>query len=233
MGNLEPLFKISIAGRELGITNSVVAQWVVMLVIFISVMLLTRKLNNIPRGSQIWIEIIVEKINGLVKDNMGEKYLRFAPYIGTIMIYLLLLNLFGLTGFSPPTADYSVALGLALISFIVIQATAIKENGLMHYFGGLGKPYVFMLPLNMLERLVLPVSLSLRLFGNMTAGLIIVELLYRALEYISETMHLKIPILQLAIPVPLHMYFDIFDGAIQMFIFVMLTMIFIKTTSEH
>lgn len=233
MGHLEPLFKIDIAGHELGIMYSVVSQWAVMLIIMVLVLLFTRKLQSIPRGSQIWVEVIVEKIYGLVKDNMGEKYIRFAPYIGTILIYILLLNLTGLAGFSPATGDYSVALGLALMSFVIIQVTAAREHGLKHYITGLGKPYAFMLPLNILERVILPVSLSMRLFGNITAAVIIVELVYKGLEYGSSLLHLKLPVLQLLIPLPLHIYFDLFDGAIQMFIFVMLTMIFIKTTSEH
>lgn len=234
MGEVQNIFTFNLMGHEIPITFSVVSQWVAMLVIMGSVFIMTRKLEKVPRSkSQIWLEVIVEKINNLVRDNMGEKYLNYAPFIGTLMIYLLVLNLFGLTGFRPPTSDYSVALALAIISFVVIQAHAIKKLGVGHYLGGFGKPFWFMTPLNIIERAIVPVSLSLRLFGNITAAVIIVELLYKALGYFSNALHLKIPVLQILLPIPFHIYFDLFDGAIQMFIFVMLTMIFIKTTSEH
>jgi F-type H+-transporting ATPase subunit a len=237
VGEVHPLFDLTIAGYHLVITDSVVynivMQWAIMLLIVIIVSIFTRKFNTVPKGAQVWVETIVEKVNGLVRDNMGENYMRFAPYIGTLMIYLLLLNLIGLIGLRPPTTDYSVTLGLALMSFVIIHATAIKRNGLGHYLAGYAHPYAFMLPLNIVERFVVPVSLSLRLFGNITAAVIIVELLYEGLAHFSHLMHLPVPLLQAVIPIPFHLYFDIFDGSIQMFIFVMLTMIFTKTTTEH
>ncbi|EYE89824.1 F0F1 ATP synthase subunit A [Fervidicella metallireducens AeB] len=208
-------------------------QWGVMVFIIVLVTVLTKRLETIPHGSQIWIELIVEKINDLVRANMGEKFIGFAPYIGTIMIYILMLNLIGLLGLRPPTTDYSVALALALISFVLIHATAIKNNGLRHYLKGYSEPFPLLLPLNIIERVVVPVSLSLRLFGNMLAGVIIVELIYKGLSYLSNMVHIKLPLFAALIPIPFHIYFDIFDGIIQMFIFSMLTMIFIKTTSEH
>ncbi|TDT62388.1 F0F1 ATP synthase subunit A [Fonticella tunisiensis] len=233
MGEVKTLFEFTIGGLKFGITYSVVAQWIVMIFIMLMVLLIRGRMNDVPRGIQVWVETLVETINSLVRSNMGEKYEKFTPFVGTLMIYLLLLNLFGLTGFRPPTADYSVALGLAIISFVLIHATAIRNNGIKHYLKGYTHPYTAMLPLNIVERLVVPVSLSLRLFGNITAAVILVELIYDGLAYLSGVLHLGIPLLQAVIPIPFHVYFDLFDGAIQMFIFVMLTMIFIKTTSDH
>lgn len=217
----------------MNIPLSILIQWGVMIFIIVSVTVLTKKLETIPSGSQIWIELIVEKINDLVRANMGEKFIGFAPYIGTIMIYILLLNLIGLLGLRPPTTDYSVTLALALISFVLIHATAIKNNGLRHYLKGYSEPFALLLPLNIIERVIVPVSLSLRLFGNMLAGVIIVELIYKGLSYLSNILHIKLPLFAALIPIPFHIYFDIFDGVIQMFVFSMLTMIFIKITSEH
>lgn len=233
MGSSEALFNIQLGSYNIPIYFSVVAQWIVMAVVMISVPLLTRNLKTIPNGRQVVVETIVEKINGLVKDNMGDEYEKFSPFVGTLIIFLLLLNLFGLTGLRPPTADYSVALGLALISFVIIQFNAIAHGGIIEYLKAYGKPYSFMLPLNIIERLVVPVSLSLRLFGNITAAVIMMELIYEGLEFVSHSIHLKVPLFEAVLPIPFHIYFDLFDGTIQMFIFVMLTMIFIKTTSEH
>lgn len=226
MGEIKTYFELPIGGFHLTVTSSVVIQWIIMALIIIAVLALTGKFKTIPKGSQILVETIVEKINGLVKDNMGEKYIKFAPYIGSIAIFLLLMNLTGLVGVAPPTTDISVTATLAIMTFVLVHATAIRKNGLKHYSEIYVHPYAWMLPLNIMERLVILLSLSLRIFGNITAGLIMVDLLYEGLAHIS-------PFLQILIPVPFHAYFDVFDGAIQMFIFIMLTMIYTKTTVEH
>lgn len=233
MEKLSPLFKIPLPGITIPVTYSVISQWAVMLLIMVLVMVLTRNINEVPRGGQIWAEYVVEKITGMVSENMGRGFEKFTPYIGTLVIYLLFLNLTGILGFKPPTSDYSVALGLAAISFVVIHATAASKNGIVHYLAGYAKPYGFMLPLNIIERIFQPISLSLRLFGNITASYILVDLIYSGLESLSRALNLNIPLFQTLIPIPFHLYFDLFDGAIQMFIFTMLTMIFTKVTAEH
>lgn len=233
MEKLSPLFEITLPGITIPLTYSVISQWVVMLFIMVLALVITRKMNEVPRGRQIWAEYVVEKITAMVDENMGRGYEGFTPYIGTLVIYLLFLNLTGIIGFKPPTSDYSVALGFAAISFAVIHATAISKNGMRHYLVGYAKPYGFMLPLNIIERIFQPISLSLRLFGNITAAYILVDLIYSGLESLSKALNLNIPLLQTLIPIPFHLYFDLFDGAIQMFIFAMLTMIFTKVTAEH
>lgn len=205
---------------------SLIVQWIAMAIIIVLSIVLTRDFKEIPEGKQNVVEAFVELIIGLVEENMGKEYLGFVPFIGTLFLFLLFLNLSGLFGITPPTANYSVALGLGLISFIVIQAYTIKKVGVKHYFLGFAQPYVFLLPLNILERISLPISLSLRLFGNMFAATIIMDLLYSALKHIGV-------VAQFGIPIPLHAYFDVFDGTLQMVIFIMLTMINIKLIAEH
>lgn len=233
MEKLQPLFIISIPGITIPITYSVLSQWAVILLIMGLVLFITSNLNEVPSGRQVWAEYIVEKIDGMVKENMGRDYEGFTPYAGTLIIFLLFLNLTGMVGFKPPTSDYSVALGIAAISFVVIHSTAIKKQGIGHYFSGYAKPYGFMLPLNIIERIFQPISLSLRLFGNITASYILVDLIYDALGSLSYSLNIGIPIFQTFVPIPFHLYFDLFDGVIQMFIFAMLTMIFTKVASEH
>lgn len=222
----EPLFYLNLLGFKFGVTLSLLIQWIIIVIVSIIAIISTRNLNKIPNRKQSFLEIIVEGVNNLVKENMGEEYVGYVPYIGTLMIFILFMNLVGLFGFKPPTLDFSVVLGLALITFVIVQSNAIKKIGLGHYLLGYAKPYSFLLPLNLVERFMLPVSLTLRLFGNMTAAVVIMDLVYEALHGISW-------FAQLAIPVPLHAYFDIFDGTIQMVIFVMLTMINIKVVAEH
>lgn len=208
------------------ITTSLVIQWVVMVIIIALVFVLTRNFKEVPEGRQNAAETFVEFITKLVEENMGKECMAFIPFVGTIFLFLLFLNLTGLIGIQSPTADYSVALGFALISFVIVQAYTIKKSGIANYFLGYARPYFFLLPINLLERVSLPVSLSLRLFGNMFAASIIMDLVYKALRGLSI-------FAQFGIPIPLHLYFDAFDGTLQMIIFMMLTMVNIKVIAEE
>ena len=138
------------------------------------------------------------------------------------MVYLIFLNFMGLIGIKPPTQDLSVTVGLAITTFVTIHYTAIKRNGFGKYLIGYAHPFAFMTPINVMERVMLPVSLALRLFGNMLAATILVDLVYEALGHFA-----------IGIPIIVHGYFDLFDGTIQMLVFSMLTMIQIKLTAEH
>jgi F-type H+-transporting ATPase subunit a len=226
MDKIEPLFHIKFFGYNIGIAESIVVQWCIIALVAILCFYFTRDLKTIPNKKQNIIEIVMDSINNLVRDNMGEGYMGFVPFVGTIVIFLFFMNLTGLIGIEPPTVDYSVSLALALITFFVVQWFAIKKVGLGHYFKGYVEPYSFILPINLIERVMLPVSLSFRLFGNMTAGVVIINLAYESLAHLTG-------FAQLIVPIPLHFYFDLFDGVIQMVIFVMLTMVNIKVIAEH
>jgi len=226
MEKVTPLFHINFFGCSIGIVEGIVVQWCIIIMVAILCICFTRNLKIIPDKKQNVIEIIMDFINNLVKDNMGEEYMAFVPYVGALVIFLSIANITGLIGVTPPTVDYSVSLSLALITFFVVQWFAIKKIGLGHYFKGYVEPYSFILPINLIERVMLPVSLSFRLFGNMTAGVVIIDLAYSGLASLNG-------FAQLLIPIPLHFYFDLFDGIIQMVIFVMLTMVNIKVIAEH
>lgn len=222
-----PIFSFDLFGFNIGITMELLIQWVVMLIIIGIAYWATKDLKqkNISKKQTV-VEMIYEFARGQVDQNMGEKYRSYIPVIGSLAVYLLLLNLVGLFGLQPPTQNLSVAIGFALITFLLVQGNAIYQNGIGGYFKAYVHPMPIMLPLNILERVSLPLSLSLRLFGNMFAATIIMELIYEQLG------HLFAP-LQIGIPVLAHAYFDIFDGTIQMIIFIMLTMVNIKVTAEH
>ena len=226
MEKIVPLFHIKFFGYSIGIVESIFVQWCIIAIVAILCAIFTRNLKTIPDKKQNIIEMIMDAINNLVRDNMGEEYMGFVPYVATIAVFLTIANLTGLIGVTPATVDYSVALALALITFVVVQWFAISKVGLGHYFKGYVEPYAFILPINLIERVMLPVSLSFRLFGNMTAGVVILDLAYKSLASLNG-------FAQLVVPVPLHFYFDLFDGLIQMVIFVMLTMVNIKVIAEH
>lgn len=227
MEQFSPLFSIHLGIFKIGITSSVVIQWAIILILAVLAKIFTRNMKRLPDKKQNVIEVIVEAVQNLVKDNMGKEYISFVPYVGTLAIYILVMNIAPvIIGLRAPTEDLSVALGLALITFVLVQFNAIKKAGLKSYFVGYAKPNATLLPLNIVERIVLPVSLSLRLFGNLTAGAVIIGIVYKGLGNIAWFS-------QLLIPIPLHAFFDLFDGSIQMIVFVMLTVMNIRIVAEH
>ena len=222
-----PIFSFNIGKLVIDIKPEAIIQLVIVLLIGILAWWATKDLKRRPTGKkQVVVEYIYTTIPNVVNANMGEQYGDMIPFIGTLAVFIVTMNLLGLVGITPVTNNFSVTLALGLISFVVIQGYTMKKIGIGHYFLGYGQPMLMMLPINVIERVMLPVSLSLRLFGNILAASFLVELVYESLDKIAW-------IAQIGLPVPLHAYFDILDGCIQMVIFVMLTMINIKITVEH
>lgn len=221
-----PIFSYQIGNFSLDITQGIIIEWIIILILGIGAFLLTRNLKLRPNKSQAALEKLYTSLRDFIVNTMGEENKSFVPYIGTLMIYLLLLNLTGLLGFRPPTSDLSITTSFAITTFLVVNLNAIRKNGLIGFGKGLLHPFWPMLPLNLLERFILPLSLALRLFGNMVAAVILVDLVYEGLDSISV-------FAQIGFPVVVHGYFDLFDGLIQMIVFSMLTMINIKVTAEE
>ncbi|MBV7272342.1 F0F1 ATP synthase subunit A [Clostridium thailandense] len=222
MEEMKPLFTIVLGALKIDITSSIMVQWIIIILVAILAKVSTSNLKKVPDKKQSVVEMIFEAIRNLVSENMGEEYIKFVPYVGTLAIFILIMNFTPLIGVKAPTEDLSVAAGLALISFIIVQFNAIKRVGLGHYFKAYTEPVLPLLPLNIVERLVLPVSLSLRLFGNLTAGAVVLGMIYGGMGHMA-----------FLIPIPFHAFFDLFDGSIQMIVFVMLTMMNIKIIAEH
>lgn len=226
MEPLEPLWSFNLGFFRLDIAPEVVVQWGIMLLITVLAIWSTRGMKLRPGKKQTFVETLYTTTKSVVVSNMGEGFIDMIPFIGSLFIFLLFMNLIGLIGLPVPTKNFSVTIGLALITFYMVQYYSISRHGLKSYFKGYAYPLALITPINILERLMLPVSLALRLFGNIVAATFLVELCYEALGNIGF-------IAKLGIPIPLHAYFDIFDGGIQTIIFIMLTMINIKITAEH
>ena len=223
MNVFAPLFTINIFGFSVG--SGVVIQWGVMIFLIVVCSILARNLKKgIPTKLQATLEIVYEAIEGMVAGNMGKGYSGYIPFVGTLAIYLGILNLCGLIGFGPPTRNLSVVIGFTIITFVLVHYNSIKKKRL-GYIKDYGKPYLLMLPINIIEKVVFPVSLALRLFGNMLAAAIVMGLIYSGLGHISMFAQIGLPILP-------HAFFDLFDGCIQTVIFVMLTIITIKLEGE-
>jgi len=218
----EIIFVIPFGERGIPVTQTVTTTWFIMLVLFGLSIFLTRKMSIKPKKKQVIVETIVDGIYDLTESTMGKQFKHFSPYIGTLLLLVGFANISGLLGLRPPTSDLNTTLGLALITFFLIHFTGIKSKGVGGYLKGFLEPMPFLLPINLMGEIATPISLSFRLFGNILGGLIIMTLVYQALGWFS------------LIPVPaiLHMYFDLFAGLLQSFIFGMLTMVFVSLASD-
>ncbi|HOA82117.1 MAG TPA: F0F1 ATP synthase subunit A [Defluviitaleaceae bacterium] len=212
---------VHIGGEEFYITQSIISTWIVMLVLIILALVVRfyiSRFKAIPKGFQNVIELIVEVVNSFTISTMGERNKRFASFYGSVFLFILFSNLWGLLGMRPPTSDLSTTFAMASMTFLMVQYYGIKTGGIKNYLKGFLDPLPFLLPLNVIGELANPVSLSFRLFGNIVGGVIIMGLIYAALP----------GLLQIGIPAVLHVYFDVFSGVLQAFIFVMLSMIFVS-----
>jgi len=214
------------------ITETVTNTWLIMIAVIVFFYFATRNLEKIPGKLQNALEALVDAIYGLTKQSMGDDKVGFAPYMGTLLIYLTIANLLGLVGFRPPTADVNTTLSLAIMTFAMIHGFGMKSKGVGTYLKGFTEPFAALTPLNVIGELATPISLGFRLFGNIVGGLIIMSLLYSALAVLSAKIGLGIPIFQTAIPAPFHIYFDLFAGVLQSFIFVMLSMVFVSMAMD-
>lgn len=215
--NLWVLFEIN--GEPVYATQTLVATWVVMgVLILLAVIVRIRILSfkDVPRGFQNAIEAAVEVMSNFAKGTMGPRLEGFGGYFFAIFAFILLSNYAGLFGLRPPTADLATTAPLAFSTFILIHVTGIRMSG-KKYFKEFFEPNPIFFPINLVGELAKPISLGFRLFGNILGGVIILGLVYSMLPFA----------MRFVLPDVLHAYFDIFAGALQAFIFTILSMTFI------
>lgn len=217
---------------HISITETMVNAWIVMLIILGLCLFFTHNLQKIPKGKQALIEKAILMVDGLVEQNMGKGCQSYSPYIVTLLLSSVLGSLVSLIGLRSVTADLNTTLGWAIMTFVMIIYANIRYKGLRGYLKGFLEPIPVMLPLNILSEIATPVSMSFRHFGNIAGGMVITTLLLGALSALSTALHLPIPLLQIAIPGVLSLYFDLFSGCIQAFIFSMLTMAYVGSARE-
>ena len=179
------------------------------------------KSGDVPKGLANIVEMIVELLDGIVKGTMGKHAGPFKNYIGSIFIFILFSNLSGLLGLRPPTADYGVTFPLGILTFTLITFNKFKYQKVSGVIKGLCDPWPFWLPINLIGDFAVPISLSLRLFANILSGTVMMSLVYGLLSTIAY-----------AWPAALHVYFDMFSGAIQTYVFCMLTMTYITSARD-
>lgn len=205
-------FTIPIFGG-IPVTESIVVSWLLMAVLLVAALLLTRNLKvRDPGKTQLALEEAVKFLNNFANSSIGKHGSVFAPYLGTIALYILLSNIIGIFGMVPPTKDINVTAALAIMSAFLIYGAQFRYNGLRGGMKCFAKPMPLLLPINLMEIIIRPLALCMRLFGNILGAFIIMELI-------------KL-ICPAVVPVPFSIYFDLFDGTIQAVVFVFLTALF-------
>ena len=226
----EVFASISIGGREIPfITGTTVTMWVVMALILAAALILTRKLKAVPGKRQAAVELFVSFTRNLADAQIGAHHGRiFAPYLGTMLLFLVVANMVGVfnviphsAGFSlhPPTKDFNMTLMLALISVALTVVAEFRYKGVKGWLRTFYTPTPVSAFVKVLDYIVRPLSLCLRLFGNILGATIVMALLYGAMP--------------IALPAVFGLYFDLFDAVLQSYVFVFLTSLYLSEACEE
>jgi len=233
---------IHMFGYTIPISNAVITMWIIMAVLIVLSIVFTRKFKTIPEGKQNVVETIVELINKLTESSLGHHWRLFAPYIGTVLLFLVFANtisifniipsgeqLYHMTHIEalkefpdfnllPPTKNASVAMGFAVMSMVAVIVSGIRVKKVKGWLKSFIEPVPILLPFKILDYFIRPLSLCFRQYGNVLGAVIIMELLYCALPAF--------------LPGVVSIYFDIFDGILQAYVFVFLTSLYIAEVVE-
>ena len=219
--------------------NLITATTVSLFVLTILLMIVGYKsgkdLKRRPGGFQVVVEKLVGMIYDLVEGTMGKHNLKFAPYIGTLFLCSILGTLLGMTRiFASTTADLSVTLAWALVTTGMVWYNNIKNFGFKTWLKGFTEPIVVMTPMNIVSEIAQPISMAFRHFGNVAGGSILTLIIYEGLAILSHAIFGwlpgiigDIPFFQAGIPAFLSLYFDLFSGFVQAFVFCLLTMVYV------
>ncbi len=228
--SIRTVFTVNLGALSIPITETVVTTWIVMAIIVAGSLLLTRRLTVVPRGPQVFLEAFVGGLNSFFREQIGHHWSVFAPYLGTVVLFLSVADVISfvspIAGFGfeppfmlkPPTRDINVTAALAAMTVLIVLFSALIVKGPRGWGKSLLKPAPFMLPFNILEYFIRPLSLALRLFGNILGAFIIMELI-----------GMMVP---LFVPPIVGLYFDFFDGLIQAVVFTFLSTLYIAEAVE-
>ena len=216
--NVQTVFTIPVFGG-IPVAESVVVTWIIMAVLIVLSILLTRSFTtrNISKRQAV-MELIVTKLLGLVEGMVGEEGMAYVPYLTTVLLYVGISNIIGIFGFKSPTKDLNVTIALSLMSIVLVEAAGIYFLGIKRHLHKFIEPTPVVLPINILEVVTKPLSLCMRLFGNVIGAFVIMALL----EFV-------VPV---GIPMVFSLYFDFFDGLLQAYVFVFLTGLYLTEAVE-
>ena len=227
-------FTIPLPLGGLPITEAQINSCLVLISIFALCLYLTHGIKEKAETKrQLIAEWIVEKVEGLVNENMGAYFSGFAPFIAAILALSAFSSLLSLLGLYPPTSDLNIVAGWAILVFILITYYKCKCGPLV-YAKSFAQPVALLLPINIISEVATPISMAFRHYGNVLSGTVISVLVAAGLQGLSSLLLGwlpgvlgEIPFLQVGIPAILSVYFDLFSGCLQAFIFAMLTMMYV------
>ena len=201
--------------------SSMIKVTIVLAIIIIILGILIRKVDP-KKKTPLWLTpfvMLVSIVNNFVRTNLGKRWKSYAPYILTIAIYIFVLNISAIFCQTTPTSYIMINLAFGIITFCIIQVTGVKSLGVVGYFKSFVGPVWWLaflfIPINIISELALPISLSLRLTGNVLSGGVISKLIVGVCGWYA------IPVMPF-----INAYFDLMSGVIQTLVFVMLTVIF-------
>ncbi len=221
--NIEEIFGFDIGSFHIGFDESTVVSWIIILGMTVLAFILTRNLKiegNISKR-QILLEFAYEKANEFFKTILGPKVEKYIEWLMSLAIFIGVSNMIGLFGMKPPTKSMQVTAAMALTSIVLVEYTAFKNYGVKKRLKKFTKPVAIVAPINVLEVFTKPLSLCMRLFGNIIAAFTIMELVK------------AVPLLKIGVPAVLSLYFDLFDGLLQAYIFCFLTAIYLEESVEE
>ncbi len=224
-------FTIPMPLQDFPVTESQINSALVMVTILFFCLYMTHGLKEkIELKRQHFAELIVEKVDGLVKENMGPYFSGYSSFVIAVLALSAFSSLLSLFGLFPPTSDINIVGGWAILVFILITYYKMK-CGPLYYLKGFTEPVALLAPINFISEFATPISMSFRHYGNILSGTVISVLLATALSGLSRMVLgflpgflSDIPLFQIGIPAVLSIYFDVFSGCLQAFIFAMLTM---------
>ena len=225
------------------ISQTLVMTWIVMALLSGLAFWLGHnlQLENVSKRQAV-AELVVERLEQFVHDNMGYHFNQYIPLVGAIFALSVGCNLISVLGFWSPTADLSTEAAWAVMVFFLITRAKIRSGGLGGYLKGFTEPIFVLTPFNVLSEIATPISMACRHFGNILSGTVISALLYAALSLASHALFglipgavgdllSQIPFLSVGIPAFTGLYFDWFSGFMQAFIFCMLTTLYIANAA--
>ena len=228
-------FTVPMPLQNLPITESQINSWLILISILGLCLFMTHGLKvRADTKRQHAVEWIVEKAESLVRSNMGEYFMGFSPFIAAILALSALSSLLSLFGLYPPTSDLNGVAGWAILVFGLITYYKMK-CGPLQYLKSFAEPVPLLAPMNVLSEVATPLSMAFRHYGNVLSGTVIAALVATGLQGLSRLLLGwlpgflgDIPFLQIGIPAVLSVYFDLFSGCLQAYIFAMLTMMYVS-----
>lgn len=216
--NCNVVFTIPLFGG-IDVLESVVVTWIITGIIMIASLILVHGLKVRQNGrKQAALEKGICFLYDFFEELLGKDGRAYIPYLITVVIYIAIANMIGLLGMKSPTKDLNVTASLAVMSIILVEAAGIRKKGVKKWLKSFAEPIPIVAPINVLELFIRPLSLCMRLFGNVLGAVVVMALI----KYLVP----------LIVPLPFSFYFDIFDGVIQAYVFVFLTSLYIKEAIE-